>query len=94
MPSGPVPNGGNVVGLRGELPTVNAEANQGCIDILRDALARAERGEIDHVAVAYTDKDGAPGGTYDGKPSFVIYAMSRLSRRVHAWVDHKEAERA
>ena len=82
-----------VVSLRGgSLPMT--DCNHGVVDVLRDALARAEGGEIDHVAIAYTDKDGTPGGTYDGKPSFVVYAMARLIRRVHTYVDEKEKSHA
>lgn len=66
--------------------------NHGVVNILRDALAMAERGEIDHVFIAHADKDGGVGGMYDGKPSNVILAAERLMRRLHEYLDRKEAE--
>jgi hypothetical protein len=78
----------NVVSLSGE-PVAEVPYNRSVVDLLNDAIARAKRGEIEHLFIAYTDKDGGAGGTYDGKPSFLLFAAARLQRRIHEYVDSK-----
>ena len=53
-----------------------------------------ERKEAGPVAIAYTDKDGGPGGIYDGRPSHCLLAISRLERRIHRVTDGLEASLA
>lgn len=82
---------GEVRPLHGaQLPT--GDINQGVVDLLRDALAKALAGEIQHVAVVYADKDGDTGGSYDGKPATLLFALARMGRRIHAGVDKREAK--
>lgn len=80
----------DVIPLHGEQPA--EEVNNGVVGLLRDALARALRGGIEHIAIVYTDKEGNPGGTYDGKPSHILFALARMERRVHNYVDGKQVE--
>lgn len=81
-----------VTPLYGGLPPAGAasEINNGCVSLLRDALAKALTGEIQHVAVVYADKDGDTGGSYDGKPATLLFALARMGRRIHDGVDKRE----
>lgn len=83
----------NVVPISGQpveaSPILSSEA-QGIVDILRTALEIAERGQLTSIFIAYADQDGSPGGVFDGKPSSVTYAVSRLMRRFHRQIDERE----
>jgi len=53
------------------------EVHQGCVLLLRDALARAERGDIQSIVIAYADAKGNTGRMYDGVPPHILYALKR-----------------
>ena len=65
--------------------------NQGTIDLLRAALDMALKGEMQHLALAYTDDKGGAGGMYDGKGAYLLAAIARLEHRIHDWMDVEEA---
>lgn len=84
----------NVIPISGQpagnpSPVLSPDA-QGIVDILRTALEIAERGQLTSIFIAYADRDGSPGGVFDGKPSSVTYAVSRLMRRFHRQIDERE----
>lgn len=81
----------NVVSLTGgEPPRPPVEANAGIVELLRQALTRAINGEIQNIAIVYTDGDGDVGGTFSGRPSQVLFALARMERRIHKSVGKVE----
>lgn len=83
----------NVIPISGQPagtnPVLSPEA-QGIVDILRTALEIAEHGQLTSIFIAYADRDGSPGGVFDGEPGSVTYAVSRLMRRFHRQIDERE----
>jgi hypothetical protein len=74
---------------RREFVLSDAPQNAGAVALLKDALVRAERGEVQNVFLAYTDSEGSAGGTWDGRPSYLLMAAARLVRRIHNKLDGK-----
>jgi hypothetical protein len=85
----------NVVAMPGYMaPTPKGEPVPGVVEILRDALACAERGEYVAVAVAavvddgqktallFSDFTGRPGASSD-----LYSAIGRMKRRFERWLD-------
>jgi hypothetical protein len=81
----------NVVSLRTRREYVlpDTPQNQGVVALLKAALARAERGEIQNVFFAFTDGEGNAGGSWDGVPSLLLMAAARMVRRIHNNLDGK-----
>lgn len=71
-------------------PPVLSPESQGVVDILRDTLVMAERGELVSIFVAYASADGSPGGAYDGKPSLISHSVNRQLHKFHGNLDFRE----